>query len=163
MRLKEDLHKLRKLLVEKGPLTWGELKEETKWSPSVLKNRIDLLDERGELSATAGKRKGRRTTIYKSSEEENTRAEIRRYEAIKFIESIEDPTYFRETSMSDKLSATVFVPSIEGPLQKAWQINVDFMTKAWLKGWVREAEQKLKWLLKTKPGLKIAIVLTAES
>jgi predicted ArsR family transcriptional regulator len=163
LRLKEDLHKLRKILVKKGPRTWGELKEETTWSPSVLKNRIDLLINRGEVSLTVGKRKGRRTTLYKASEEKNSKAEISRYEAVKFIESIKDPTHSTKTRKDNKVRATVFTSSLEDPkYQEKMQKLADTNAKIFLRYAEKLIPDKL-FLFPTKPGLKIAVVLTKES
>jgi len=158
LRLQEDLQKIRKTLLDKGPQTWGELKGETGWSPSVLKNRIDLLMNRGELSATVGKRKGRRTTIYKLTEKDRAIIEIRRYDAIKFIESIKDPTYSSKASDDHKVRVSIFVSPLGDPHhQGKWQRLADANAKIWY--------PKAKKLIPfpTKPGLKVAVVLTSES
>ena len=157
LRLRDDLQKLRKTFINEGPQTWGDLMKKTGWSPSVLKNRIDLLIKTDELKATIGKRKGRRITIYKLTQEERAGAEIRRYDAIKFIESIKDPTYSSKVSEDNKVSASIFVSSVEEPYRKTWEKLADTNAKIWYKS----AKRLIPF--PTKPGLKIAVVLTMES
>jgi DNA-binding MarR family transcriptional regulator len=93
LRLDEDLRKIRKILLDEGAKTWGELRKKTEWSSSVLKNRMDLLISTGEITPAVGERKGRRITVYKLTKEEKSRAEISRYESTQFIERLQNPIY----------------------------------------------------------------------
>jgi len=92
LRLKQDIDKLREILLA-SPKSWGELRQSTGWVNSVLKQRIDFLENLGELTTIMGKRKGRRTPLYTLSNEEKSRAKRAKYAAIEFIERMGTPVY----------------------------------------------------------------------
>lgn len=164
----ENLNKILKFIKDNGKnqhTSYSDLKKVLPVSDPTLSDYLRELIKQGSIEHAEDPRDRRKKWyLIKQDKKQEVEAKLLKYEAIKFIDSIENPTYFTEKSKRYKLSATIFVPSIEGPLQKAWQINTKFMTKAWLKDLVKDAEEKkLKQILKAKPGLKVAVVLTAES
>jgi len=156
MRRTKDINRLRGFLLE-GSKSWGELLKLTSWSPSVLKNRIDYLEKIGELTSEVGKKKGRRTTLYKLVNRERSEANLERYYAIKFIEGINDPVYGFQLSKNTKVSTSVFISSVEDPRARKVMQTIAVNTA---KEWMRFAKLLS---LKTREGLKVAVILTKES
>ena len=103
--------------------------------------------------------KDRRVKWYQIKQESKQKVEAKllKYDAIRFIESIKDPTYQSKTSEDKKVRASIFVSSVEEPYQKGWQRIVD----AQLENCYRLAKKLIP--LPTKPGLKIAVIFTKES
>lgn len=155
MRRKEDLNKLRRILLQ-GSKSWGELLKLTRWSPSVLKNRIDYLERIEELRAETGNRKGRRTTLYKLANKDRSEANVEKYDAIQFIEGIQNPIYSFQLSDDKKVSVSVFVSSVDPPFRKTMQIMARSMAKDFL-------PFANRLFIRTRRGLKVAVVLTKQS
>jgi DNA-binding Lrp family transcriptional regulator len=154
LRLKEDIEKLRQLLKD-GPLSWGELKEKTQWSLSVLKDRIDIMENRGEISTTTGKRNGRRKTLYGLANLERSKAESGKYKAVQFIQSLSNPVYDVEETDDKKKSVSAFISSVPDDLREKAQENVEKIAK--------HAAKTLFFSGKgLKQGQKIAVIFTVK-
>jgi len=154
MRLKEDINKLRGLLLE-GSKSWGELMDSTHWSPSVLKNRIDLLMERDEVVTVPGKRKGRRTPLYTLADKKRSEAERARYYAVNYINKMEKLVHRFKPSKDKKSSISVFMSPVEKDYRRFAQIMIDSIAG----GYGRFLGFAGKGL---QPGQKLAIVITVE-
>jgi len=88
---KFDLQKIKELLKEK-PRSSSELMKELGISSSVLKNRIDELMRRGEIS-TYEKPDDRRRRLYRIADEEKVDVSRAIYLATQFLEALENPTF----------------------------------------------------------------------
>jgi len=154
MRLKEDINKLRGLLL-KGQKSWGELMELTHWSPSVLKNRVDFLIGLGEVVAVLGQRKGRRTSLYTVADGRRSEAERARYYAVNYINKMAKLVHCVKQSKDKKSSISAFISPVEKEHRKFAQIMVDGIVG----GYVNLMRLVGKGL---QPGQKLAIVITRE-
>jgi len=153
MRLKEDINKLRGVLLE-GPKSWGELKEVLDWSLSVQKQRIDFLEKLGELTTTTGKRKGRRTTLYMLTNEEKSKAKRAKYASVKYIENMGTPVYARAEKGKATISAFIT------PVQKQSRESIQKIADNTAKKFTVWALQHVRRTL--LPNQKMAVVLTVE-
>lgn len=153
LRLKQDINRLREILLT-GPKSWGELRQLTGWVNSVLKQRIDFLENLGELTTIMGKRKGRRTPLYTLSNEEKSRAKRAKYASIEFIERMGTPVYAR--AEKEKTTISAFVTTVGKQDRESVQKIANNIAKkfnTWALSHVRK-------VLSTKQ--KIAVVFTVE-
>lgn len=157
MRLKDDVEKLRLILLEHSEgLSWGELREKLGWSLSVQKDRIDLMENRGELATRIGKRKQRRTTIYMLADLKKSEAESAKYIAMKFIENLRNPVYGYGPSKDGKATVSAFISPVARNRREWAQKKVDGIAE----GVAAKALRLVGKGLSSKQ--KIAVILTLE-
>jgi predicted ArsR family transcriptional regulator len=154
-RIKEDIQKIRKILYEDGPQSWGQLMKKTGLTVSVLKDRIDLMIKRNEVSTISGREGGRRKTLYGLANKEKTKGEIDRFKALKFIESLTNPVYNAYETKDEKKSLSTFLASIPNNKRDEAQQKADKITKL--------ASKVFKVIGTGLPrGQKVAVILTVE-
>lgn len=163
MRLKEDVEKMRQILMKYGPQSWGELREKMGWSLSVQKNRIDFMESRGELTTKpgrrltkTGKREGRRAILYMLKDLKRSEAEHLKYNATKYIENLGNPVVgFNDEDPQKTISA--FISPVKNKDREWAQKRVDGIVRGIAYKVFRQLGRGLK------PGQKIAVILTVEN
>ena len=160
---------LLEIIQQNQPITNSDLKKHIAVSDPTLSGYLIELEKKKLI--VHFEKTDRRKKWYKIKPESKSivNANIKKYAAIKFIESIKDPVYSFESSDDKNFTVSVFVlPVQEGRLpselamkilKKAWQKQIDNTAKDWLP----LAKKGLIIRSLAKPGLKIAVVLTAES
>jgi len=154
-RIKEDIDKIRKLILEDGPQSWGQFMKKTGLTVSVLKDRIDLMINRNEVSTISGREGGRRKTLYGLVNREKTKGEIDRFKAQKFIDSLTNPVYNSYETKDEKKSISTFLGSIPSDQREKAEEKAKKITG--------NASKVLRFIGKGLPqGQKVAVILTVE-
>jgi hypothetical protein len=154
-RIREDIDKIRKIILEDDPQSWGQLMKKTGLTVSVLKSRIDLMINRNEIHPITGREGGRRKTLYGLLNKEKTKGEIDRFKALKFIESLSNPVYNSYETEDKKLSISTFLASIPNDKREKAEKNAKKITDM--------ASKALRFINKGLPrGQKVAVILTVE-
>ena len=142
------MNKLLALLKTKKEMTFQQLKEALGVSDPTLAEYIKTLENQKRIENFL-KSPDRRHRWYKIKLEsaEEVDAQIGRYEAIKFIEGIQNPLYIYKPSPNGQKAIAAFAqadPSLRKPLDMIASAGLRFLTAP------------------LRPGQKIAVVLMAE-
>jgi len=95
MKENERLRKIRDFLLRKKRAIWTDIQKNTGIQPKELSYDLKELLKRGEIICEQNMH-DRRKTWYMLKDERRTHTELRRYEAIKFIENLSNPSFKEE-------------------------------------------------------------------
>jgi len=95
-----------RLLLKDGKKTWAKLLEKVECSPSTLSKILKDMLASGEIISEIDPY-DRRITWYRLKDEKKADVEIKRYLAIKFLESLKDPKVKEEIKKSDSYKVTI--------------------------------------------------------
>lgn len=111
----EPINQIR-LLLKDGKKTWAELLKEVKCSSSTLSKIIKDMMASGEIVSEIDPQ-DRRITWYRLKDEKRVNVEIKRYLAIKFLESLKNPKVKEEIKKAEgyKVTISLFVEGKELP------------------------------------------------
>jgi len=155
-RIREDMQKIRQIILKDGPQSWGQLRKKTGLTLSVLKDRIDLMIKRDEIMPNSGIEGGRRKTLYGLKNEEKSNAESGKYEAVNFIESLSNPVYKIEKTKNKRGSVTAFIGPVPVDQREKIQKKVNWIAKGASKGLGFISGKGLSH------GQKIAVIFTVK-
>jgi len=128
---RNDLERIRQIIIKDEAQSWGQLREKTGLSTSVLKHRMDfLIDKLGEVEAATGKHAGRRKTLYGLANEEKSKARSAKYEAIRLIENISNPVHGEYEKEGKTVLSAFIYPVKNGLREKAKKKADDLANRA---------------------------------
>lgn len=112
----EPTNQIRLLLNREGKKTWAELLEKVKCSPSTLSKILKDMMASGEIICEIDPQ-DRRITRYSLKDTEKADVEVKRYLAIKFLESLKNPRVKEEVKKANnyKVTISLFVEGKELP------------------------------------------------
>lgn len=149
---RERQNKIRRMIKE-GPTTWKKLLSELQVSPATLSQDLERLITNKEIQAHKNP-EDRRITWYEAIGDiiDN---EIKRHEALEFIESIEDPLTVHKQSEDKTSTVSIFM----GPVEEQYREGMRKVVLMWAQSFFPMWNKGVKTV---RPGQKIAVVLTRE-